>query len=450
MSPTQQRAVALKIAPARSGAALDEVKAPGRIAADQDHFAFINPRAPGVVRTVAVNIGQEVRAGDVLATIDSPEVGRARLELRTQGQLLAVAREQARWQAEIHANTVELVEGLKRGDEPDAIQWRLAGRPVGAGRDRLMSAYAQYRLASTAFERNQALMKSDAVSLSQYQQVRAAYEAAAGSYQALLDSTEYEAKMADLKAQQSLHQAETALDIARERLKILGVREDATIAGPEARPSLADRESEAVPAGDASLSTYELVAPFDGTILDRTLVVPGVSVYPADHLFTIADLSTVWVEVSVSEADFDELARAPEDEVRFESPAYPDRGFGGRVIYRGDLVDEASRSVKLLAAAPNPERLLKPGMFVEAIIRCQGDRGAALVPDSAVVAAGQGSFVFVRAGHGHFERRPVVAGGNCGGEVAVLRGLDPGEEVVVEGASSLEAVADSAADGGAG
>jgi biotin carboxyl carrier protein len=129
----QQRAIGLKVAKAVARMTSDEVKAPGRIAADQEHFAFITPRAPGVVRSVAVNIGQEVRKGDVLATIDSPEVGRARLELRTQLQLLEVAKAQAKWEADVYANTLQLIEGLRKGEEPDAIQGRLQGKPVGAG-----------------------------------------------------------------------------------------------------------------------------------------------------------------------------------------------------------------------------------------------------------------------------------------------------------------------------
>lgn len=437
----QQRAIGLKIAKAVARLAADEVKAPGRIAADQEHFAFITPRAPGVVRSVAVNIGQEVRKGDVLATIDSPEVGRARLELRTQLQILEVAKAQAKWEADVYANTLLLIEGLRKGEEPDSIQARLQGKPVGAGRDRLMTAYAQYRLASSAMERNKELVKNESISQRQFQQVRASYEAASGSYQALLDSTGHEAKLASLRAQQAARQAETAAGVARERLKILGV--DASgIEGEGRRP----RGSES----DAPLSTYALVAPFDGTVLDRELVVPGVSVDVASHLFTIADLSTVWLEVSVSEGDFDELARAHGGEVHFESPAYPGRDFVGRVIYRGDLVDEASRSIKLLAEAENPDRLLKPGMFVEAIVRCPGGHDAPHIPGSALVAAGEESFVFVRTGDERFERREVIPGGSAGGLIAVVRGVESGEEVVIEGASKLEAKAIAAAEGGAG
>lgn len=434
MPLAQQRAIQLKTARAVMRATSEEVKAPGRIAADQEHFAFITPRAPGVVRAVLVNIGQEVHAGDALATVDSPEVGRTRLELRTQRQLLGVAEAQARRQEEVYANTLELIAGLKRGDEPDQIHKDLEGRPVGAGRERIMTAYAQFRVASAAMQRHTSLIKSKAIAMSQFQQVRATYEAAASTYQALLDSTEYDARLAHLQAQQARAQAETAVDVARDRLKILGV-------GPEdvASPTRAE-------GGDAPLSTYTLVAPFDGTILDRVLIVPGVSVDVADRLFTIADLSRVWLEVSVSEGDFDALAHAHGGEIRFDSPAYPNHTFKAKVIYRGDLVDEASRTVKLLAAAENPNRWLKPGMYIDATLRCPGEHEAASVPDSAVVIEGTRSFVFVKIGPERFERRAVQAQSPSEGRVAIPQGLQSGEEIVIAGASKLKAKAIAASE----
>jgi multidrug efflux pump subunit AcrA (membrane-fusion protein) len=429
MPLAQQRAIQLKTARAVMGATSEEVEAPGRIAADQEHFAFITPRAPGVVRTVLVNIGQDVQAGDVLATVDSPDVGRTRLELRTQRQLLEVAEAQARRQEEVYANTLELIAGLKRGDEPDQIQKDMEGRPVGAGRERIMTAYAQFRMASASMERHTNLVESKAIAMSQFQQVRATYEAAAATYQALLDSTAYDARLAHLQAQQAKAQANTSVDVAQDRLKILGV-------GPEGVAS--PTQTEGI---DTPLSTYTLVAPFDGTILDRELIVPGVSVDVADHLFTIADLSHVWLEVNVSEGDFETLARAQGGEIRFDSPAYPGHTFKASVIYRGDLVDEASRSVKLLAAAENPDRLLKPGMYIDANLRCPGEREAVNVPDSAVVTEGVGTFVFVKLGPERFERRAVQVQPPSEGRVAILHGLESGEEVVISGASKLKATA---------
>lgn len=441
MSEHQQRALGLRVETATLGSSAEELIAPGRVAPNQEQFAFITARAPGVVRSVEVNIGQEVRAGDVLAVIDSQEVGRARLELRTQSRLLEVARTEADWQSAIYANTLELIDALKRGDAPEAIQERLGDRPVGAGRDLLMTAYAQYRLTSSALGRVDDLYQKGVVAVGRRQQAQADFDAAAGRHQALLDSTGYEAKLANLRAQQALRQAETAVDVAREQLKILGV-------GLE-EPAAASSASSAANV-ESSLSAYSLIAPFDGTIIDRQLIAPGISVDLTSRLFTIADLSTVWLEANVAEGDFAVLAHAKGAEIRFSSPAYPGREFAGRVVYRGDMVDEASRSVKLLAAADNADRLLKPGMYVDVIVRCPGEREAARVPDSALLTGNEGSFVYVRTHPERFERRSVALGGFDDGLAALVDGLKPGEVVVTEGASKLEAKLDAEARGSDG
>lgn len=431
MPEHQQHLLGLEFERAASGTSSESLTAPGRIAADQKHFAFITPRARGVVRSVEVNIGQEVHAGDVLATIESPEVGQARINLRTQSQLLKLAQARADWQQTVYDNTLALMECLNQGDEPDLIRKKMKGRPIGVGRGRLMSAYAQVRMTSASMDRNQHLVKERAVSVELFQQARAAHEAASASYQSILESTEYEARLANIAARQDLSKAETAVGVAKESLKILGVGSDLEdVENPNASPD------------DASpLSTYNLVAPFDGTVLNRELVVPGISVDLTSRLFTIADLSMVWLEVNVSENDFDTLARTQNGEVHFTSPAYPGHDFTGRVIYEGDLVDEASRTVKLLAATDNPDRLLKPGMFIEVSIRCPNGLTAARVPDSAIVADGEENFLFVKTGHEHFERRKVLPGDSASGLVSVVEGLKPGEEVVVQGASKLEAKA---------
>ena len=139
---------------------------------------------------------------------------------------------------------------------------------------------------------------------------------------------------------------------------------------PRPRGNLAVKPVGARPSPDPKLqetpvSTYSIWAPFDGAILDREMIVPGVAVDTAHRIFTMANLSSVWVEASIPESDFDVLARSRNGKVRFRSPAYPGHKFEGEVIYAGDLVEEQSRTVKLLAQAQNPERLLKPGMFLE-------------------------------------------------------------------------------------
>lgn len=470
MSREQQRAVGLRTAKVASGTALDVLTAPGQVVPNESQYAFITPRAAGVVRTVNARIGQQVKAGDLLATIDSPVVGEARLELYTRQQTLEVAKAEADWEEMVYRNTQELLEHLRKGENPETIQRRLVDRAVGENRERLLTAYAQYRLAQATIERNRELHSQKLITSKQFQEVTAAYEVAQATYESLMDEMGYEAKLANTRARQAKHQAETAVRTAQERLRIFGVKADGTepaIVGgnrvvgatdraqPEAKSSQAASNSnpaaKAVTAQSASeadsnsdelpVSTYSIWAPFDGTILDREMIVPGVAVDTSHRLFTMANLASVWVEASVHEGDFNLLSRSGAGgKIQFRSPAYEDLVFDGEVIYTGDLVDDKSRTVKLLAKAENADRLLKPGMFVEVEIMNPRQETAALVPASAVLTEEGHSFVFVKTGEEQFVRREVDPEQPRGGMITIRRGLNEGEEIVVEGEFKLKAL----------
>src|SRR5262249_25771498 len=305
------------------------------------------------------------------------------------------------------------------------------------------------------------------------ERVNASFEVAQATYQSLMDNMGFEAKLDNTRAQQAMKQAETALRAARERLRILGVNPDGTepqieggkvvgvepdgtlvtplgkvtpkVASPEAitldRPD-SDKvaakpkgqlSNPASSAKDAPVSTYSIWAPFDGTILDREMIVPGVAVDTTRRIFTLANLSTVWVEASVHENDFPMLARTPGGKVVLRSPAYPAREFEGRVIYAGDMVDEKTRAIKLLAQADNPGRLLKPGMFVEVEVVSPGGGTVARIPASAIQTEGSRTYVYVRRGPDLFLRREVVAEPPRGDKGSIIEGREPGDEVVVEG-----------------
>lgn len=457
----QQRAAGVKTAPAEMGPTTETFQAPGRITPDESHYAYITPRAAGLVRSVAAHIGQEVKAGDLLALIDSSEVAQARLDLLSRLQDLEIAETQAEWQTSIYKTTLELLERLRAGDSPDEIHRRFENRPVGENREKLVTAYADYRLAKLTFTRTKELHDQAAVSLSQLQRVQAEYESAMAVYQGLLDRTGHEATLVYNRALQAKRQADTAVRVARERLRVLGVqpdggepqvvagkvqgvRSDGTVSSKLAPASTSDQIHEAIhdaTAGNTPVSTYAIWAPFDGTVLDREMLVPGVAVDITHRIFTMANLSTVWVEANIPESHFAQLTRSAKARLRLTSPAYPGREFDGEVIYTGDLVDPTSLTVKLLARAENPGRLLKPGMYVEATIECQGTTQALSVPTSALLTERTDTMVYVRTGADQFEARRVVAGPSDGPRTPIFQGLSAGDEVVIEGAFALKAIA---------
>lgn len=435
LTPEQQEAIGLKTFVAVAGIARNLIRAPARVTPDETKYAHITSRAAGVVRSVTAQIGQDVKAGDLLATLDSPEVAQARFDLMTRTQELEVATSRAEWQEEISAATLELIDHLKKGDSPEEIKKRFEGRAVGENREKLLTAESQLRVTLASERRNKEMLNTKAVSLAQYQVVLAEYEAAMATYQSLIDRMGVETRLANTRAKQDKRQAETAVRIARGRLRALGVPSER-----EAVPDLPTTSTAQPPGATApAMSYYEIHAPFGGTVLDREMLVPGVPIDLTHRIFLLADLSSVWVEASIHESDFDQLEASRGGDVKISSAAFPERDFPGLVLYTGDLVDEKSRTIKLLARADNPERLLKPGMFVNVEIRGKSGRPAAMVPESAVLTAGDAAFVYVRTGPKSFERREVTLGTRENNLISVLTGLKVGEEVVVEGAFKLKA-----------
>ncbi len=191
------------------------------------------------------------------------------------------------------------------------------------------------------------------------------------------------------------------------------------------------------------VSTYDVRAPFDGTILEREQVVPGIVVDGSHHIFTMANLSEVWIEAHVHESDFDLLERSAGGLVEFTSPAYPERTFEGRVLYTGDLVDEKSRTVRLLATARNAYGRLKPGMFVNVQIHAPDALKLPEIPETALLTDGRIHYVYVQVAPEEFARHDVKIGNRENGHVAIQSGLKPGERVVVRGAFGLKAKAEA-------
>ncbi len=460
LTTAQQKAIGLRTATVQDEPIVDVLEAPGRVIPDEAHYAYITPRAAGVIRSVTTQIGQDVQKGQLLAVLDSSEVAQARLDLVGRSQELSLARAQDQWQESIYQSTNELIERLKAGDSPEDIHRRFENRPIGETREKLITAYASYRLAHVTFQRNKELQQKNAISLSQFQQATAEYDSTLAVYEGLMDRMGFEATQSYRKSRQERRKAETAVRVAEEYLRVLGVTAD----DPELRAvELKAKEGPKPPAtlsealkgdgfqgdgpcgvlltSDQPVSTYELRAPFAGTILDRGVVVPGVAVDTTHQLFTMADLSTVWIEAHVHESDFPRLAGAREGAVTIRSRAYPERPFDGKVLYTGDLVDDKSRMVKLLASAVNPERRLKPGMFVEVTIASQSEKTAPVVPESAILTDGTAKFVWVRTSPETFEHREIVAGDDQRGRVVVHQGLRAGEEVVTASAYELKAEA---------
>jgi cobalt-zinc-cadmium efflux system membrane fusion protein len=188
-------------------------------------------------------------------------------------------------------------------------------------------------------------------------------------------------------------------------------------------------------ARDAGGGRYVLRAPFAGTVVARDAVA-GKTAGAGQVLVQVADLSTMWAQLEVPEADA-ALVR-PGQPVRIVFEATRGQPREAKISRVAASIDPASRTVRARVELPNRDRTLKAGAFLRAQIRVTVDHDALLVPRDAVQRAESRTLVFVKRGDGLFEPVAVRTGEVEGELVEVVSGLEPGAEVVTTGAFLLK------------
>lgn len=296
---------------------------------NRDRFAHVAPRIPGRILSVPAKAGDRVKAGQILAELDSVELGEAH---------------SAYLQGASH-------EALARAD----------------------------------FERADRLFREQVVPEKEFLRARSEYEKARATAQAAAD-----------------------------KLRMMGVA-----------PSRSGGAQSRLP----------VTAPFAGTVIEKSAVI-GELAQPDKPLFTVADLSTVWIEANLSEKDLSRVSSGALAEVTVQ--AYPNDRFRGKVVYVGGMVDKESRTVKARIEVPNPDGRLKPEMFATAHLDAEAVSRGFAVPTEAVVLADNKKVVFVKEVDG-FEAREVELGDDVGGRQIVKSGLHAGEDVVTAGTYALKA-----------
>lgn len=323
----------LKVIPIGEGQLHDSFRLPARIDLDQQHVARIGTTVTGrIIETEAV-LGQEVRKGEKLATLNSTELGLAQSAY------------------------------LKTG--------------------------SQVNLKRLVVARAKRLMGSGII--------------------AAADIQERETMLAE---------AEVDLRTATDQLIAFGM------SGSDlARLSKEKKIHSILP----------ITASIQGTIVERQVTV-GQVVQPADALFTVANLSHVWVVAELPEQQAGWAHKGDEAEVTIA--ALPNETLHGKLIYVADMVDPNTRTVTVRMELPNPHRNLKPHMLANLLIRKQGVQEL-ILPDSAVIRDKDTDLVFVEIGSDEFELRPVKLGALNVNSRPILDGLKSGEKVVVEGGFHL-------------
>lgn len=221
--------------------------------------------------------------------------------------------------------------------------------------------------------------------------------------------------------------AEAALEATRDRLLLLGV------SGSRVRAM----ESESRPTRQIGISS-----PFPGTVMER-LATEGAYVTTGEPLLRVADLSKVWVQLDAYERDLSALLVGQTVAVVLESQ--PGESFEGRVAFIDPTIDAQRRTARVRIEVDNPDGLLRPGMFAQAVVH--GQTGTAedrplVVPQTAPLFTGRRAVVYVEVpdtDRPTYDARVVRLGPRAGDVYPVVAGLTEGERVVTQGAFALDA-----------
>ena len=236
--------------------------------------------------------------------------------------------------------------------------------------------------------------------------------------------------------------ADRLVDAARQRLALW---------------DLPPEEIQALEDGREPSRTMPFRSPVGGFVIEKR-VIRGQHVSPGASLYTIADLSEVWVEADLYEEELPLVREGARATVTVD--AYPGEQFRGRVIFIYPYVEERTRTVRVRFGFPNPRGRLKPGMYADVALDVALGEGV-VVPTNALLDSGAEQHVFVVQGDGYFEPRPVVVGRRFGDAIQILDGLEAGEIVAtsatffIDSESQLRAALQGfepvprAADGGA-
>jgi len=193
------------------------------------------------------------------------------------------------------------------------------------------------------------------------------------------------------------------------------------------------------------ITDLTIYSPVSGYITDKKAL-PNMYVQPETMLYTVADLSHVWVLAQVFQSDAGKIK--PGDSAEITLDAYPGRVFNGRVDYLLPQIDMNTRTLPVRLVFPNPGLKLRPGMYVN--VRAKLPMGRQLVvPASAAFHSGTKNLLFVYQGEGSIEPREVEFGPQVGDQIVVAKGLKPDEQIVTSANFLIDSEAQLQAAAGA-
>ncbi len=392
------------------------IECPAEVDFDQTRLARVAPRAGGVVREAAIEIGAFVAVGDLLAVIDSPALGQAKSRFIRMRESYLLAQSDYKRVQTINHGVQRMLSICKASSSAEEVGHALVEVRVGEAKSRLLRAHSALRLARATLDREVTLREKGLSSEQSHEAARSNLASAEADFRATREAIAFVGERDRLAAERDLKVAKSDAEAIERELQILGV-------GDEQLAALGTESGR-------TLSRYELRSPVAGRVVQRRAVV-GEFVEERDALYVVADLFTMWLTMDVDERDLMQVSVGLP--VLLTVDGLPGSSFEGRMARVSSAVDDRTRTVKVRADLPNDRGLLRANMFGLARIIVHDDDEVLSVPAGAVQTDGCCQLVFVQKENTLFEPRKVTLGASASGHVEILDGLTLGEQVVTTG-----------------
>lgn len=441
------------------------ITAPGVVESITDRRAMVTPPAAGRILSLLVNVGDDVRKGQSLATLESVDLAERSTAITEAERSLGAAKADAaraasestlaQSRAASAQTALQRQRQLARTGAFSQPNLQAAERDLNDAQAALESAQKEAVVHRAQLERAERLFKQELVSRIEVENARLDVEKdriaqeraeraiaiARTAFQrereiaqgGLSNAREVQAAEADLRASK----------IEAERAKIAVRSAQAAVTGAQLSVANAHSAYAALKGSgnSAQQGRMTLSAPIEGRVAHRAATV-GQAVERTTELLEIDDLRVVFVTAQVPERQITALKQGAK--VSVTTDAYPGRRFEGSIETIGGRLDPKTRTLPVQCRISNGDTALRPEMFAQVALG-QGPKTQALtVAESSVFEENAQSFVFILGKDGRYAETSVKVGRSTEGRVEILSGLAPGAQVVVEGVFTLRSQAQKA------
>jgi len=386
---------------------------PGQIALDQDKYVHLVPPVSGRVIEVYKHVGEKVRQGEVLAVIHSRELADLRLQRQLLNQKKQAENRLLQREELLSSNTHQLLQLLRQGQDPEQIHRQMLKSPLGEHKATLLTAFAELRSARQSLSREHQLRADTLSSQEALQIAQKDYENALSRYIATFEEVIWQRENSLQLKRQDLRAVQTERQALEQKLQVLQV-----------------------PTGGQGLSQarFELRSPISGIITEKHVAI-GESVGNTQALFVVADLSIVWAEILVPDAQLENIQFGQKVKILSQ---HKQREAFGTISHISPVVDTHTRRAESHAHIANPDGYWRPGMFVDVEVTTNVRQVPVAVAKSALQSYNDWTVVYGKFGD-FFEIRPLELGQEDDEWVEVKAGIAAGQPYAAQNSFIIKA-----------